>query len=185
MLADPQHALDLTATADPDDQPAEPTGQPNDRVPRRTVAAPALHLHLHTDALTTGTGVARVEDLGPRALEAVRRWLTDLAPGTTLTLTPVIDTTEHLAVDSYEIPDRLRRQLTQAQPHCRFPWCARPGRHDLDHIDRYVHGSGGPGEPGGPPPGQTNSHNLARLCRFHHRVKTRGAWHYQRQPDGI
>ncbi len=40
----------------------------------------------------------------------------------------------------------------------------------------------------GGPPGQTNSHNSGRLCRFHHRVKTHpgrhGRWRYRRQPAG-
>lgn len=30
------------------------------------------------------------------------------------------------------------------------------------------------------PPGQTSTANLVRLCRFHHRVKTNGDWHYAR-----
>jgi hypothetical protein len=32
-----------------------------------------------------------------------------------------------------------------------------------------------------PPPAQTNTLNLARLCRFHHRVKTHSAWTYRRR----
>ncbi len=34
----------------------------------------------------------------------------------------------------------------------------------------------------GPTPG-TGSRSVARLCRFHHRVKTHTGWHYQRLPD--
>ncbi len=49
---------------------------------------------------------------------------------------------------------------------------------DLDHIDPYV-----PMDQGGPP-GQTNPHNLACLCRRHHRCKTSGRWRYRRRPDG-
>ena len=36
----------------------------------------------------------------------------------------------------------------------------------------------------GGPPGQTATVNLARLCRFHHRVKTHSEWDYRREPDG-
>jgi hypothetical protein len=55
------------------------------------------------------------------------------------------------------------------------PWCGRTGAtHDLDHIDPYRH----PDDGG--PPGQTSTANTARLCRYHHRVKTHGAWHYRR-----
>jgi hypothetical protein len=48
----------------------------------------------------------------------------------------------------------------------------------VDHIDAYV-----PTDKGGPS-GQTSTQNTARLCRFHHRVKTHSAWDYQREPDG-
>ena len=67
---------------------------------------------------------------------------------------------------------------TQTQHVCAFPWCGRRGRYDLDHIIEYV-----PPDEGGPP-GQTSSTNLARLCRFHHRVKTHTTWTSTRTPDG-
>ena len=46
---------------------------------------------------------------------------------------------------------------------------------DLDHTNPY-------NETG--PPGQTSPHNLAALCRRHHRAKTTGRWRYLRTPDG-
>jgi hypothetical protein len=90
----------------------------------------------------------------------------------------VVDLTEQISVDAYEAPDRLRRQIEERDHGCRFPWCGRQGRFDLDHIEPYVD----PDEGG--PPGQTTTQNLARLCRFHHRVKTHSEWDYQREPDG-
>ena len=36
----------------------------------------------------------------------------------------------------------------------------------------------------GGPPGQTNTRNLTKICRFHHRVKTHSAWDYWREPEG-
>jgi hypothetical protein len=130
-----------------------------------------------------GAGVVRVDRYGPRSLAAVRRWLTHGLPGSTVTVTPVIDCTQRIAVDAYEIPDRLRAQITERDHHCTFPWCGRQGRFDLDHLDPYRFDD--PDRPGaGPPPQQTTTENLTRLCRFHHRVKTRTAWHCQRQPHG-
>jgi 5-methylcytosine-specific restriction endonuclease McrA len=117
--------------------------------------------------------------VGPRALEAVEQWVRDLSPGTVVKVTPVVDLTEHISVDTYEIPDRLRRQIEERDDGCRFPWCGRTGRYDLDHIEPFV-----PPDDGGPP-GQTNTANLARLCRFHHRVKTHGGWTYQRRHDTV
>jgi len=136
-------------------------------------------VHLHTDAVEGLTGVARVPGLGARSMAAVDQWLADLAPGASVTVTPVVDLAEQISVNAYEAPDRLRRQVEERDHDgCRFPWCGWQGRHDLDHIEPYVD----PDEGG--PPGQTSTANLARLCRFHHRVKTHSAWTYRREPDG-
>ena len=112
-------------------------------------------------------------------MAAVDQWLADLAPGASVTVTPVVDLAEQISVNAYEAPDRLRRQVEERDHDgCRFPWCGRQGRHDIDHIQPYVD----PDEGG--PPGQTSTENLSRLCRFHHRVKTHSAWTYRREPDG-
>jgi hypothetical protein len=151
-----------------------------------------VHVHLHTDSLTDLTtdtdtdrgaeppvGVARVDTVGPVSLHAVTRWLQGLAPGSSIKLTPVIDLNEHLSVDAYEVPDRLRAQVEHRDPGCVFPWCGRRGRYDTDHITEFDHGDSDTGRP--PPPAQTTTANLARLCRFHHRVKTHSEWTYRRQ----
>ncbi len=194
VLADPQHALDLHATAELAADGTIPAQRPTRTA---TTGGPTIHVHLHTDAITTftstsgpagspaeggtgcaGVGVARVTRLGARSVAAVEQWLADLAPGARVTITPVVDLTEQISVDAYEAPDRLRTHIVERDSGCRFPWCGRQGRHDLDHIDPYV-----PTDDGGPP-GQTSTTNLARLCRFHHRVKTHSDWHYRREPDG-
>ncbi len=48
----------------------------------------------------------------------------------------------------------------------------------MDHIKPYIDSAEGG------PPGQTSSENIAKLCRFHHRVKTHSDWDYRREPDG-
>jgi hypothetical protein len=94
-------------------------------------------------------------------------------------VTPVVDQTAKLSVSAYEVPDRLRAQLAERDHDgCRFPWCGRAGSYDLDHITPYQ-----PPERAGAPD-QTSTENLARLCRYHHRVKTHSEWSYQRLPDG-
>ena len=172
VLADPQYALDLRAAADH-------TGAATQVVPRRSGQRPTVHVHLHTEVLTGAGEVARVEGFGAQSLATIERWLTGLTPGAHVTLTPVVDLTDHISVDAYEAPDRLRAQVDERDDGCRFPWCGRRGRYDLDHIDPYV-----PVDDGGPP-GQTSTANLAKLCRFHHRVKTHGDWTYRRDPDGV
>ena len=96
-------------------------------------------------------------------------------PGAKVTITPVVDLAEQIAVDAYEHPAALDRQVAERDHTCMFPWCGRQGAtYDLDHIDPYVD----PDDGG--PPDQTSTANTARLCRYHHRVKTHGAWAYRR-----
>ncbi len=182
VLADPQYALDLDKAAAQQDDGRQVT-------PVRAV--PTLHVHLHLDAVTAfgvthdrphheEADLVRVDRagrrLGARTRETLERWVAGLTPGTRLHLTPVIDLTQDIAVDQYEIPANLRAQVVERDATCTFPWCGNAGRHDLDHRVAYL-----PTDEGGPP-GQTSTSNLHRLCRFHHRLKTNGRWRVDRPP---
>ena len=136
-----------------------------------------LHVHLSEAALKgapevdpdtgkLGLHLARVDNHHQTlTADAVRDWLA--VPGTHITVKPVIDLHDQIAVDSYEIPDRISTRVKLKRPTCVFPHCTRTStRTDLDHIDEYV-----PPDQGGPP-GQTSTQNLAPLCRRHHRAKT-------------
>ncbi|QIK65090.1 DUF222 domain-containing protein [Nocardioides sp. HDW12B] len=202
VLADPQHALDLDAAT----EHAGDGTPPARTAPRRQVPTLHVHLHTDAltafgldraqhpaldPALNPAEGTAgstaggaplvRVDRngqrLGARTVRTLERWLAGLTPGSRLQVTPVIDLTTDIAVDDYEIPARLRRQVTERDDTCTFPWCGNAGRHDLDHRDPYV----SPDDGG--PPGQTSTPNLGRLCRFHHRLKTHGGWSVHRRPD--
>ena len=146
-----------------------------------------LHIHLSEAALKSypevdpdtgmlGLHLARVENHHQTlTADAVREWLS--VPGTHITVKPVIDLADQIAVDSYEIPDRISQRVRLKRPTCVFPHCTRTStRTDLDHIDEYV-----PPDCGGPP-GQTATDRLAPLCRRHHRAKTHpspdGQWDY-------
>lgn len=66
---------------------------------------------------------------------------------------------------------RLARWVRTSDRHCRFPGCRRPARQcDLDHVIPW-------------PAGSTAEHNLASLCRHHHRLKTHTQWKVQSLPD--
>ena len=162
VLADPARSAALLHD-DPATKPPAPR--------KKTV----LYLHLTHDAVAGLEPVGRNQTAGRAELEqAIREWCgrTD----THLTVTPVLDL-DLVAVDAYEIPDRLRHRVTLAQPTCVFPWCTRPARScDLDHIDPYQPDAG---------PGQTGDDNLAPLCRHHHRLKTHAGWHYTRIEPGV
>ncbi len=85
-----------------------------------------------------------------------------------MTVRPVIDLAGSQPVDSYEIPDRIRRQVTNRDHHCVYPHCTRPTEScDLDHVVPYTDG------------GETSAGNLAPTCRGHHRMKTAGKAGYR------
>jgi hypothetical protein len=158
FLADPHAVLDLLAGHTPTKQ--------TDLV---------LYVHLDEATLAGDRGTAHVEGLpGLHALplQTIRDW----AQHGNIVVKPVIDCTTELTTTGYRPTDTHREQILLRDPVCVFPWCDKPGRnHDLDHITQYDNTG---------PPHQTRSTNLARLCRYHHRVKTHTTWHYQRHPDG-
>ncbi len=97
--------------------------------------------------------------------DQVRTWCAN--PDTQVTVKPVIDLSEHIHVEAYEVPERLAEQTELRDLSCVFPWCSRPARRcDHDHAIPYDEG------------GTTCSCNIAPLCRRHHRLKTHSAWDY-------
>jgi len=80
-----------------------------------------------------------------------------------------------IGVDSYEIPDRIRREVVWRDRYDRFPWSSIEAGHlDLDHTEPY--------RPGGT--GQTRPGNLAPLSRRAHRVKTVAGWQLEQPHPG-
>jgi hypothetical protein len=133
-----------------------------------------LHVHVTPDALTdtgqsAGPHLARIGNTRSFVdADQVRTWCG--APGTTVTVRPVLDLAEHLSSTAYETPDRLVEQSAHVDGSCVFPWCTRPARTaDCDHVIPHAHVGAG---------GSTCSCNIARLCRRHHRLKTHSAWSY-------
>ncbi len=128
-----------------------------------------LFVHLSADAITGHNSetlhLARVENRQQVVTaDQIREWCGH--PDAEIVVKPVIDTGEHIHVEGYEIPDRLREQVIQRDHQCVFPWCTRPARRcDIDHVIPY-------------PEGETASDNLAPVCRRHHRLKTHGRWTY-------
>jgi len=193
LIARPGATLDLfeTRTSDADvpdrgvDDPPVPVEAPNRRDPRGRRREPkraVLYVHLSLDALATGQGVARLEDVGPITLGQVR----DFLSGCQVTVTPVVDLANQAPVDGYEVPDRLREAVHLLAPADCFPYASATGRGlDVDHTERFRHRPG-PDPNGRPPPGQTGPGNLGKLTRRHHRLKTHaGGWHVRQPYPGI
>lgn len=146
--------LDLLLT-DPD------TGEVTATSPGRKVT---LNLHV-TDTTVTGENPVARWMQRPVSGEQVREWC---RTASSIIVRSVIDLADCVPVDSYEIPDRHRRQVEIRDHTCRFPHCTRPAeRCDLDHA--VPHGKGGP----------TCPCNLVPLCRRHHRAKTHSRWRYE------
>ena len=153
ILANPQDALDLfadidTATADPEPfaDPADQADQADqaDDAPTQAVRSGrtkpvdtrpdvTLYVHLTDEAVRSGTGVARVEQIGPVTLDRVRSWLGHA----NVVVKPVIDLNDQVPVDAYEIPDRIREAVHLAIPVDCFPYATSTRRTgDIDHTIR-------------------------------------------------
>ncbi len=166
--------------ADPDRQAAASVRGETIRVDPRPRAV--LYVHMTRDALDRGdgTGVARIEGIGPVTIDQAKEWLGDCA----VTVTPVIDLAGIAPVDAYEIPDRIREAVHILAPADTFPYATNTGRRmDNDHTIAYVHP-----DTGGPPgqrPGQTRIGNLGPMTRPHHRIKTHSRWQVKQPYPGI
>jgi hypothetical protein len=146
--------------------------------PDRARPRAVIYVHLSEEALSAGTGVVRVEDVGPVLLRRLHMILGDRC---SISLKPVIDLPAgHTPVDAYEIPARLREQLQLRFPADVFPYAAGVSRSiDMDHTIAYL----SPDKGG--PPGQTRIGNLGPHVRYHHRAKTHGGWQVRQPEAGI
>ena len=96
------------------------------------------------------------------SVEQVKDWCA--GTNTTVTVRPVIDLNDNLTTDSYRPTPTMREQATLTNASCVFARCSRPARTaDLDHVQNFDGTN-------------TDSRNLAPLCRGHHRYKTHGGW---------
>ena len=125
-----------------------------------------LVVHISEDALTGAETVGRCGNTrSPISVEQIRDWCGN--PEATITVKPVVDLSDHIHVEAYEAPDRLKEQNALVDVHCVFPHCTQPAvRCDCDHGIPFSLG------------GATCSCNAAPLCRRHHRAKTHSAWDY-------
>lgn len=131
-----------------------------------------LYVHVAEETLLHGRGTARVEGIGPLAATMLKL----LVGNCRIRLTPVIRPYADVAVDSYEIPDWMRRQVLLRDQYEVFPYSCRSARNqDLDHTLPY--------RPGGR--NQTRAANLGPLSRRAHRGKTHGGWQLEQPKPGV
>ncbi len=130
-----------------------------------------LFVHLTDDTLralltgtggVTGTGVARVEGIGPIDVRQLR----EVLGHADIVVTPVLDLRQRRRVDAYEHPETLKDHVwVQTGGDC-YPYSPRSATRDGVDYDHAV-----PYDDTGPP-GQTGTHNSGPLRRSHHRTKT-------------
>ena len=136
--------------------------------PERARPRAVVYVHLSGEALTAGTGVARVENVGPVLLNRLRLLLGEHC---TIHLKPVIDLPSgHTPIDAYEIPASLREQLQLRYPADVFPYAAAVSRSiDVDHTIPYLSP-----DRGGPPakPGSATSDPTSAATTTRRRTAT-------------
>ncbi|MFN8189444.1 MAG: HNH endonuclease signature motif containing protein [Nocardioidaceae bacterium] len=140
---------------------------------RRAEARPVtLFLHLSEDALVGDpAALGRCDNTRtPVSVDTIRAWCRNAD----VTLAPVIDLTDHIAADHYEVRGRLRTQVDHRDGGCTFPWCTRPARGcDHDHVIPHDEG------------GCSCSCNITPVCRHHHRLKTHYRWRSKMLEPGV
>lgn len=195
ILATPARALamiqhSLAQPALPGQQPAEPVETPENSGarspfgctghhcgtisvdPDRLLPRATLVIHLSDDTLTTGAGIARCEQLGPLAIGQLRALLTNAR----VQVQPVFNPNGIAPVDSYEIPERIRRAVLLRHPFEVFPYGSYPSAGlDLDHTTPYRWDGAR---------AQARSDNLGPLRRKTHRAKTHAGWRLSQPEPG-
>jgi hypothetical protein len=165
ILATPARAQLMLAEA------AGQTGPIRSTDPRLLPEA-CVYVHVAEETLLHGRGTARVEGAGPLAATM----LTHLLGHTRVRVMPVLRPYAEIAVDAYEIPEAIRRQVLLRDTYEVFPYSSRTARAgDLDHTDPYRPGR----------QRQTRASNLGSLWRKPHRAKTHAGWDLHQPRPGI
>lgn len=132
-----------------------------------------VYVHVAEETVMAGRGPCRVEGVGALTFETLKQLLGKHR----VRLTPVVQPRRTLAVDCYEIPERIRAQVLLRDLHEVFPYSSRSARGcQLDHTRPYVEGG---------PPGQTNTGNLGPLSNKAHRAKTFNHWTLEQPKPGV
>lgn len=120
-----------------------------------------VHVRVDHEALMRGHAepgeVCEIPGIGPIPVEVARRLAVDSILSVLVTDGVDVTTVSH---PGRTIPASLRRAITERDQVCVVPGCGLREGLEIDHTDPY--GNGGP----------TRLDNLARLCHWHHYLKT-------------
>ena len=117
----------------------------------------------------TGCGAPMLSGYGPISAEVARQLAAGAGAWHRVLTHPATGVVLDHDRTVYAVPRDLRRLVELRDGTCRFPGCRRRAQScDLDHTVAWTDG------------GPTAEHNLAALCRHHHRIKHRsghlGRW---------
>ena len=115
-----------------------------------------------------GGELCEIPGIGPVPVEVARRLAVDAVLN--VLVTDGVDVTA-VAHAGRTIPAALRRALVERDPECVVPGCAARDGLEIDHILPFADG------------GPASMANLARLCHWHHYLKTHHGHRLERGGD--
>jgi hypothetical protein len=146
----------------------------------RSTPSAMVHIRVDHSAFVRGRlregEICEIPGLGPVSVATARALATDAILSAVVTKGADVGEIAHLG---RTIPSRLRTALEERDPTCVVPGCSERQCLEIDHIVPFAEG------------GPTCLDNLARLCRWHHRLKTHdgykllggpGRWRWQGPP---
>jgi hypothetical protein len=113
--------------------------------------------------------VCEIPGVGPIPVEVARQLAVDSYLSVLVTRGVDVTTVAHAG---RTVPTALRRALAERDPACVVPGCAARDDLEIDHVRPYHEG------------GRTSLDNLARLCPWHHYLKTHRRFTLVRTGDG-
>jgi 5-methylcytosine-specific restriction endonuclease McrA len=113
--------------------------------------------------------ICEIPGIGPIPVEVARRLASDSILSVLVTDGVDVTTVAHLG---RTIPADLRRALMDRDPTCVVPGCTVAEALEIDHVHPFADG------------GETTLSNLARLCHWHHYLKTHRSYRLRRD-DGV
>jgi hypothetical protein len=132
-----------------------------------SATGPRAVVHVHVDETAWRRGRVeqgercRISGIGPVSVAAARRLAEGGAVKTVLSDGADVRAVAHLG---RTIPARLRTALDARDDTCVVPGCDERESLEIDHVVPLAEG------------GPTRLENLARLCHFHHSLKTHRGW---------
>ncbi|MEX2587408.1 MAG: HNH endonuclease signature motif containing protein [Actinomycetota bacterium] len=137
----------------------EPRSMPEDAF--RPGPRAVVHVRVDHSALVRGETepgeICEVPGVGPISVDAARAFASDAFVAAILTDGKDVQAVSHMG---RTIPAHLRTALIERDPGCVVPGCAEKGPFEIDHVKPVAEG------------GATRLSNLARLCGWHHYLKT-------------